>query len=95
MLKFLLWTKIVIFSIMQCIMDAFRHFVRGVFQLAGVAPTADDADGDACAAGECKADEGLASGVDADERPFRVVFRATFICGNRGFTEGCSVEPRL
>ena len=43
-------------------------FVRGVFQLAGVAPTADDADGDACAAGECKADEGLASGVDADER---------------------------
>ena len=29
---------------------------------------ADDADGDACAAGECKADEGLASGVDADER---------------------------
>lgn len=26
MLKFLLWTKIVIFSIMQCIMDAFRHF---------------------------------------------------------------------
>ena len=43
-------------------------FVRSVFQLAGVAPTADDADGDACAAGECKADEGLASGVDADER---------------------------
>lgn len=70
-------------------------FVRGVFQLAGVAPTADDADGDACAAGECKADEGLASGVDADERHLGYYFAQLLYTENVVSQMGCSVEPRL
>ena len=54
MLKFLLWTKIVIFSIIQYIMDAFRYFAWATFSIGRTAPAADDAGGDACAAGEYK-----------------------------------------